>query len=127
MRVQVLQLPCRPRGDAASEIDVGDKTWTESSTCSDVSCPMCPVLSLSRHVISPEDLARYNPNSRPGHPYARSMELAQSYLFRPLPGQPSHRTVVPKVFLVGAGTWPGGGVSGGSGYIVAHQLLTVAA
>jgi phytoene dehydrogenase-like protein len=38
-------------------------------------------------------------------------------------GQPSHRTVVPNVFLVGADTWPGGGVNGGSGYIVAHQLL----
>jgi phytoene dehydrogenase-like protein len=55
------------------------------------------------------------------------LELAQSYQFRPLPGQPSHQTAVPNVFLVGAGTWPGGGVSGGSGYIVAHQLLKPAA
>jgi hypothetical protein len=29
MRVQVLQLPCRPREDAGGEIDVGDGTWTE--------------------------------------------------------------------------------------------------
>jgi phytoene dehydrogenase-like protein len=83
-----------------------------------------PGAILGRHVISPEDLARYNPNSGPGDPFGGSLELAQSYLFRPLPGQPSHRTAVPNVFLVGAGTWPGNGVNGGSGYMVAHQLLT---
>jgi phytoene dehydrogenase-like protein len=78
---------------------------------------------IGRHVISPGDLARYNPNSGPGDAYAGSLELAQSYLFRPLPGQPSHQSTVPNVFLVGAGTWPGPGVNGGSGYIVAQQLL----
>jgi phytoene dehydrogenase-like protein len=88
--------------------------------------PNLPGAILGRHVVSPEDLARYNPNSGPGDPYGGSMELAQSYLFRPLPGQPSHQTALPNVFLVGAGTWPGGGVNGGSGYIVAHQLLTPA-
>jgi phytoene dehydrogenase-like protein len=135
MRVQVLQLPCRPRGDAAGEIDVGDGTWTEDlkNRFADriISLlggylPNVPGAILGRHVVSPDDLARYNPNSGPGDPYAGSMELAQSYLFRPLPGQPSHQTALPNVFLVGAGTWPGGGVNGGSGYIVAHQLLTPA-
>jgi multidrug efflux pump subunit AcrB len=49
---------------------------------------------------------------------------ASQFVLRFLPpGQPSHRTAVPNVFLVGAGTWPGNGVNGGSGYIVAHQLL----
>jgi len=136
MRVQVLQLPCRPRGDAAGEIDVGDGTWTEDlkNRFADRIVNLLgrylrnvPGAMLGRHVISPEDLARYNPNSGPGDPFGGSLELAQSYLFRPLPGQPSHRTAVPNVFLVGAGTWPGNGVNGCSGYIVAHQLLTPAA
>jgi phytoene dehydrogenase-like protein len=135
MRVQVLQLPCRPRGDAAGEIDVGGGTWSEDVKNRFADriinllggyLPNLPGAILGRHVVSPEDLARYNPNSGPGDPYGGSMELAQSYLFRPLPGQPSHQTALPNVFLVGAGTWPGGGVNGGSGYIVAHQLLTPA-
>ncbi len=132
MRVQVLQLPCRLRGDAAAQIDVGDGTWTEDLKNRFADrivnllgryLPNVPGAIIGRHVISPEDLARYNPNSGPGDAYSGSLELAQSYLFRPLPGQPSHQTAVPNVFLVGAGTWPGAGVSGGSGYIVAHQLL----
>jgi phytoene dehydrogenase-like protein len=49
--------------------------------------------------------------------------VAQSYLFRPLPGQPGHRTAVPNVHMLGAATWPGHGVNGGSGYIVAQELL----
>jgi phytoene dehydrogenase-like protein len=132
MRVQLLQLPCRLRGDAAAQIDVGDGTWTENLKNRFADrvvnllgryLPNVPGTIIGRHVISPEDLARYNPNSGPGDAYSGSLELAQSYLFRPLPGQPSHQTAVPNVFLVGAGTWPGAGVSGGSGYIVAHHLL----
>jgi phytoene dehydrogenase-like protein len=30
---------------------------------------------------------------------------------------------VPNVYMLGAATWPGHGVNGGSGYIVAQQLL----
>jgi phytoene dehydrogenase-like protein len=132
MCLQILQVPCRPKGDAAGEIDVGDQTWTEDLK----NCfadrvvkvlgrylPNVPGAIVGRHVVSPGDLARYNPNAGPGDPYAGSLELAQSYLFRPLPSQPSHRTAVPNVFLVGAGTWPGAGLNGGSGYIVAQHLL----
>lgn len=49
--------------------------------------------------------------------------MAQSCLFRPLAGQPGHRTAVPNVLMLGAATWPGHGVNGGSGYIVAQELL----
>jgi phytoene dehydrogenase-like protein len=119
MRVQVLQLPCRPQGDAAGEIEVGDGTWSDDLKNRFADrivnllghyLPNVPGAILGRHVVAPDDLARYNPNSGPGDPYGGSLELAQSYLFRPLPGQPSHQTAVPNVFLVGAGTWPGAGV-----------------
>jgi phytoene dehydrogenase-like protein len=62
-------------------------------------------------------------NLGPGDPYGGAHDFAQSYLLRPLPGQPSHRTVIPNLYTVGAATWPGHGVNGGSGYIVAQQLL----
>jgi phytoene dehydrogenase-like protein len=132
LRVQFLEMPCRPRGDAAGTIAVGDGTWTEdlnqrfaeralqliSQHISNV-----PSAVIGMHVVAPTDLARFSPNQGPGDPYGGANDLAQSYLFRPLPGQPGHRSSVPNVYTVGAGTWPGHGVNGGSGYIVAQQLL----
>lgn len=132
LRLQLLEIPCRPRGDAAGEIEVGDGSWTEELkerfadrvlALAERHLPGLRDLVLARHVVSPGDLARFNPNCGPGDPYGGSHDIAQSYLFRPLPGQPGHRTAVPNVFMLGAATWPGHGVNGGSGYIVAKQLL----
>ncbi|HEX8631806.1 MAG TPA: NAD(P)/FAD-dependent oxidoreductase [Catenuloplanes sp.] len=132
MRVQVLDVPCRPRGDAAGIIDVGDGRWGRDLTERFVErvltivgrhIPNLPQAVLAHATITPDDLARANPNCGPGDPYGGSHDLAQSYLLRPLPGQPSHRTPIPNLYQVGAATWPGHGVTGGSGYIVARQLL----
>lgn len=133
MRVQLLEVPIRPRGDAAGTINVGDGTWTEdlkqrfterAIEMIGQHIPNVPGSILGMHIISPDDLARFSPNLGPGDPYGGSHDLAQSYLLRPLPGQPSHRTLVPNVYMLGAATWPGHGINGGSGYIVAQQLLS---
>jgi phytoene dehydrogenase-like protein len=132
MRVQLLEVPCRPRGDAAGRIDVGDGTWTHDLTerfaeraigIVGKHVPNIPSAVLGHAVVTPDALARFSPNLGPGDPYGGSHDLAQSYLLRPLPGQPSHRTPVANLFMVGAATWPGHGVNGGSGYIVAQHLL----
>ncbi len=132
LRLQMLEIPIRPRGDAAGTIDVGDGTWTDdlkqrwADRVLDTVERHLPGVRdsvLGMHVTSPDDLARFNPNCGPGDAYGGSHDLAQSYLFRPLPGQPSHRSVVPNVFMLGAATWPGHGINGGSGYIVAQTLL----
>ena len=116
----------------AERLAPGDGTWTEDlkNRFADrvikivgLYVPDVPGAILGRYVISPLDLARFNPNLGDGDPYGGSHDLAQSYLFRPLPGQPSHRTAVPNLFMLGAATWPGHGVNAGSGYIVAQQLL----
>jgi phytoene dehydrogenase-like protein len=131
-RVQLLEVPNHPRGDAAGTIDVGDGTWTDdlkrrfTDRVIDVlgrHMPNLPGAILGMYIISPDDLARFSPNLKHGDPYGGSHDLAQSYLFRPLPSQPSHRTAVPNLYILGAATWPGHGVNGGSGYIVAQQLL----
>lgn len=131
-RLQMLDVPCRPRGDAAGEITVTDGRWTEDIKNAfalrviELATRHVPNLSdaiLDYHVIAPDDLARFNPNCGPGDPYGGSHDLAQSYIFRPLLGQPSHRTIVPNLYLVGAATWPGHGVNGNSGYILAKELL----
>ncbi|WP_193048546.1 phytoene desaturase family protein [Mycolicibacterium baixiangningiae] len=132
MRVQVTDVPTRPRGDAAGIIEVGDVGWTQDLTSRFVErvlntlerhAPGITGSILGHTVVTPSDLASFNLNAGPGDAYAGAQDLAQSYLFRPLAGQPSHRTAVPNVYMIGAGTWPGGGVSGSSGYIVARQLL----
>ena len=132
MRVQLLEMPCRPRGDAAGLIGVGDGTWTPALTSQVVDralalvgrhIPNIPQSVLAHAVVTPDDLAEYNPNCGPGDPYSGAHDLAQSYLFRPLLGQPGHRTPIEGLFQVGAGTWPGHGVNGASGYIVAQKLL----
>ena len=132
MRIQFLEIPCLPKGDAAAEIEVGDGRWTEELTkrftdraiaLLSKHIPGIESTILAHHVITPDSLAAFSPNLGPGDPYGGAHDLAQSYLLRPLAGQPSHRTLIPNLYLVGAATWPGHGVNGGSGYIVAQQLL----
>jgi phytoene dehydrogenase-like protein len=133
MRIQVLEVPCRPRGDAAGKINVGDGTWTKDLTekfteriLNVVSkhIPNIPSAVIGKHVVTPNTIAQFNPNAGPGDPYGGAHDLGQSYLFRPLPGQPSHQTVISNLFMLGAATWPGHGVNGGSGFIVSKKLLS---
>jgi phytoene dehydrogenase-like protein len=132
VRIQLLETPYRPRGDAGGTIDVGDGTWTDDLKNRYADrileiigrhVPNVPAALLARAILSPQDIEAFSPNLRYGDPSGGVHDLAQSYLFRPLPSQPSHRTAIANVYMVGAATWPGQGISGGSGYIVAQQLL----
>jgi phytoene dehydrogenase-like protein len=132
MRVQVTDVPVQPRGDAADLLEVGDGGWTQDLTSRftdrvlallERHAPGTTDSILAHRVVTPASLASFNLNSGPGDAYGGAQDLAQSFLFRPLPGQPSHRTFVPNLYTIGASTWPGGGVAGSSGYIVARQLL----
>jgi phytoene dehydrogenase-like protein len=131
-RLQVLEVPIHVKADAAGAIDVGSGTWTEdlknrfADRLIDILGRHAPGVRgaiLARHILSPAEIAAYNPNSGPGDPYGGSHDLAQSYVLRPLPGQPGHQTAVPNVYMIGSATWPGHGVNGGSGFIVAKKLL----
>jgi phytoene dehydrogenase-like protein len=129
-RLQILDVPTRPRGDADDAIDVDGWSNDVKNAFADrvikLACRHVGNLDgaiLDRYLIAPPDLAAFNPNCGPGDPFGGSHDLGQSYLFRPLPGQPSHQTPVPNLFMVGAATWPGHGVNGSSGYIVAKRLL----
>lgn len=132
MRVQLLEIPCRPRGDAAGQIDIGDGEWTETLKqrfservlgILSKHIPNIPDAIIGMHILSPREIAQFSPNLGPGDPYSGAHDLAQSYLFRPLPGQPGHTTAIPNIHMLGAATWPGHGINGGSGYIVAKKLL----
>lgn len=130
--IQLQELPSRPKGDAAGEIGVGDGTWTESlreryadriqERLSRHVLNLDSAL-LRRVVLSPADLEAANMNLVGGDPYSGALTLDQNFLWRPLPGQPSHRTCVTGLYHIGASTHPGPGLGGVSGTLAAKELL----
>ena len=79
-------------------------------------------LVLDRSVISPADLERHNRNLIGGDSLGGSHHPAQYFFLRPAPGWTRHRTPIKDLYLCGAGTWPGAGVGGGSGALVADLI-----
>ena len=130
--IQLQELPWRVKGDAAGELDVGDGSWTDDlreryadriSARISEHVPNLESAIVARSVLSPADLQASNINLRNGDPYGGSLALDQNFLWRPLGSQPGHRTPVDGVWHVGASTHPGPGLGGGSGALVAQQLL----
>ena len=130
--IQLQELPWHVKGDAANELDAGGGTWTESLR-EDYADRIQARLArhvmnleaavLKRVVLSPADLQGANINLERGDPYSGSLALDQNFLWRPFAQQPGHRTPVRNVFQIGASTWPGPGLGGGSGTLVARELL----
>lgn len=73
-------------------------------------------------VLTPADLERLNVNLIGGDSLGGSHHPAQFFFLRPVPGWGRHRTPVKGLYICGSGTWPGGGVGGGSGAMVAKLL-----
>jgi phytoene dehydrogenase-like protein len=130
--IQLQELPRKPKGDAAGEIDVGDGTWTEAlrERYADRiqariarQAPNLGSALLRRVALSPADLERANVNLVGGDIYSGSCALDQNLLWRPRPSLPGHRTVVKGLWHIGASTHPGPGLGAGSGTIVAQELL----
>jgi phytoene dehydrogenase-like protein len=125
--VQLQELPWRVKGDAAGEIDVSGGTWTDDlrERYADriqariaKHIPNFESSILERTALSPADLQDANINLVHGDPYGGSLALDQNFLWRA-----QHKTPVENVWLVGASTHPGPGLGGGSGALVAAQLL----
>jgi phytoene dehydrogenase-like protein len=125
--VQLQELPWHVKGDAAGEIDVRDGVWTDelreryadriqSRIARHI--PNFESSILARTALSPADLWSANINLVHGDPYGGSLALDQNFLWRS-----PHKTPVAKVWHIGASTHPGPGLGGGSGALVAAQLL----
>jgi phytoene dehydrogenase-like protein len=130
--VQLQELPWRIKGDAAGEIDVGDGSWTDDLRERYADriqarlarhIPNLESSILRRVSLGPHDLARLNVNLRNGDPYGGSLALDQNFLWRPFGRDPGHGTPVERLWHIGASTWPGPGLGGGSGTLVAQELL----
>jgi len=130
--IQLQEVPSRPVGDAAGEIDVGDGTWTEAlrEAYADriqariaAHAPNFEASILRRVAYSPADIEAANPNMPGGDIYSGSCALDQNLVWRPRPGLPGHRTHVDGLWHIGASTHPGPGLGAGSGTLVAKELL----
>ncbi|MCI2237040.1 NAD(P)/FAD-dependent oxidoreductase [Paenibacillus sp. TRM 82003] len=129
--LQLQELPFRPRGDAAGELDTRDG-WTAQLAAGytervldrvERHAPGLRGSVLGVETITPVDLQRYNPNAGDGDPYGGSAQLDQSYVWRPVASWGRHRTPVPGLWQIGAATHPGAGLGAGSGHLVATTLL----
>jgi phytoene dehydrogenase-like protein len=130
--IQLQELPAgRVKGDAAGELDVGDGSWTErlrESYADRITERLGRHIrnldraTIARVALSPADVAALNVNLVDGDIYGGSCALDQSFLFRPLPQTPGHRTPVEGLWHIGASTHPGPGLGAGSGYLVYKEL-----
>jgi phytoene dehydrogenase-like protein len=88
----------------------------------DAHAPNFKASVLGRMILSPLDLERTfgltNGDIMHGH-----MSLDQLWAARPLLGHASHRAPVKGLYMCGAGTHPGGGVSGNPGRNAAREIL----
>src|SRR3954454_4624520 len=78
---------------------------------------------VGRVALGPHDLERMNINLVGGDPYGGALSLDQNFLWRPFPRSPGHGTPVERLWHIGASTWPGPGLGGASGTLVAQELL----
>jgi phytoene dehydrogenase-like protein len=83
--------------------------------------PKLKELIVARQVITPLDLEETYGMSG-GHIHHGELSLDQFFTFRPLIGWAQYRTPIKGLYLCGAGTHPGGGVSGGPGANAAREI-----
>jgi phytoene dehydrogenase-like protein len=84
--------------------------------------PNVPGAVVGRDVITPLDLERRFGITE-GNIFHGDIRLDQLFFSRPLPGWAHYRTPIDGLYLCGAGTHPGGGVTGAPGYNAAHTIL----
>lgn len=126
--VEVRVVPSTILADAAAEISATD--WDEAKefvadrvlALLDEHAPGLRSLVIGRHVISPLDLERANPNLVGGDTSGGSHHPMQNFFLRPLPGWGRYRTPVDRLYICGASTWPGAGLGAGPGYLLATTL-----
>ena len=84
--------------------------------------PNVPASVVARRVLTPLDLEQVFGITE-GNIFHGDINLEQLFFMRPLPGWSQYRTPVERLYLCGAGTHPGGGVTGAPGYNAAHRII----
>jgi phytoene dehydrogenase-like protein len=84
--------------------------------------PNLKELIVARQVITPLDLEETYGLSG-GHIHHGEQSLDQFFTFRPILGWAQYRSPIKGLYLCGAGTHPGGGVTGGPGATAAREII----
>jgi phytoene dehydrogenase-like protein len=77
---------------------------------------------LHSQILTPPDLEEIY-GLPGGHYHHADMALDQLFFMRPVPGWAKYRTPLQGLYLCGAGTHPGGGVTGIPGYNAAKEII----
>jgi phytoene dehydrogenase-like protein len=86
--------------------------------------PGIGALVVSAQVITPEDLER-DYGFFGGHPFHGELALDQLFTMRPLLGHARYATPIHGLYLCGAGTHPGGFLTGTSGRLAAREIVRI--
>jgi len=84
--------------------------------------PNIKEMTLARQIITPLDLEQTYGLSG-GHIHHGEQTLDQSFTFRPIIGWAQYRTPLKGLYLCGAGTHPGGGITGAPGANAAREII----
>jgi phytoene dehydrogenase-like protein len=84
--------------------------------------PNVPSSVAARRVLTPFDLEQTFGITE-GNIFHGDLSLEQLFFMRPVPGFANYRTPIPGLYLCGAGTHPGGGVTGAPGFNAARRIL----
>ena len=77
-------------------------------------------------MLAPPDLEREF-GMTGGHWHHGDLAVDQMLMLRPVPGFAQYASPVPGLYLCGAGTHPGGGVTGAAGMNAARRILATEA
>lgn len=127
--IQVRALPSLIRGDVVGQIEA--KHWNEAKgpvaervlDKLETYAPGVRDRITGRYVLSSQDLADNNPNLVGGDSVGGSHHLHQNFLWRPFAGWSRYATPLDRLYMVGAGAYPGGGNNATSGYLAAQEML----
>jgi phytoene dehydrogenase-like protein len=84
--------------------------------------PNLPGSIEARHVLTPAGMEE-KWRLQEGSIFQGEMTLDQFFFARPVAGWARYRTPIEGLYLCGAGTHPGGGLTGASGYLAARRIL----
>lgn len=119
MSVYVQFTPYGAKGEAAA---LKDEIAEAALATLEAYAPGLRKLIVGRQVLTPREIeAEYGVTG--GHPLHGEPSLDQLFVTRPLLGYARYRAPLAGLYLCGAGTHPGGGVTGGPGQNAAAEIL----
>jgi phytoene dehydrogenase-like protein len=116
----VQYLPCKPTAGSWDSLreSLGDQVTNIIARYA----PNVPGSVIARRVLTPLDLERTFGITE-GNIFHGDLSLDQMFFMRPVPGWSRYRTPIKGLYLCGAGTHPGGGVTGAPGHNAAHVMI----